>query len=170
MLSSPTCMTCWHNIRIMWLGGVSCLVSGTWYFSSEAALVKWAFIQTITIFNGCEVWTENWKQLPEWRNFQFAPNNRYRFFFLHTLPLTIVFKCGYALFDQFYAEIRTFVIKKCLISLLAMNLMSCMRSFYTLWYKTEISRMGENGGKPSFFSLFFFLICHTWFIFSEVRK
>ena len=33
---------------------------------------------------------------PAWRNFQFAPNNHYRFFFLHTIPLT--FKLESALF------------------------------------------------------------------------
>ena len=29
---------------------------------------------------------------PEWRNFPFAPNNYYGYFFLHTLPLTVAFK------------------------------------------------------------------------------
>ena len=29
---------------------------------------------------------------PEWQNFQFAPNNHYKFFFLHTLSSNIVFK------------------------------------------------------------------------------
>ena len=50
---------------------------------------------------------------PEWQNCQFAQISRYIFFFLHTLSLTIVFKLGYALFHQFYAEISTFSIKKC---------------------------------------------------------
>ena len=45
---------------------------------------------------------------PEWRNFQFAPNNHYWFFFLHTLPSTTAFK-----FYQFYAKMCTFSIKKC---------------------------------------------------------
>ena len=57
---------------------------------------------------------------PEWRNSQFAPNSHYWFLFLHTLPsLTVVFKLGYALFDQFYTEI-TILIKKCLFRLLSM--------------------------------------------------
>ena len=48
------------------------------------------------------------KQLPEWRNFQFAPHNHYGFFFLHTLPSTIAFRLEYVLFYQFYAKITTF--------------------------------------------------------------
>ena len=59
------------------------------------------------------------EQLPSWRNFQFAPNNHYRFFFLHTLPLAIVFKLGYVFFNQFYAEISIFSIKKCSVRLLS---------------------------------------------------
>ena len=54
---------------------------------------------------------------PEWRNFQFAPNNYYRLFFLHALPSTVLFKFGYALFYQLFAEISTFAIKKCLVRL-----------------------------------------------------
>ena len=85
----------------------------------------------IGIFNGCEVRTANsvtrvtvWHReacrvmlnsYPEWRHFQFAPNNHYGFFFLHTLPSTIAFRFEYVLVYQFYAEITTFVsIKKCL--------------------------------------------------------
>ena len=41
---------------------------------------------------------------PEWQNFQFAPSSHYRFILLHTLPSTIVFKLGYALFYQFYVK------------------------------------------------------------------
>ena len=41
----------------------------------------------------------------------------------------LVFKLGYALFYQFYAEFRTFSIKKCSVQLLST----------TPWYKTEIS-------------------------------
>ena len=48
------------------------------------------------------------EQLPEWRNFQFAPKNHYGFFFLHTLPSTIAFRLEYVLFYQFYAKITTF--------------------------------------------------------------
>ena len=55
--------------------------------------------ENIRNLNGCE-WIENsvmrvtvrhhgtcrvmQNSYPEWKNFQFAPNNRYRFFFLHT--------------------------------------------------------------------------------------
>ena len=48
------------------------------------------------------------EQLPEWRNFQFAPKNYYGLFFLHTLPSTIAFRLEYVLFYQFYAKITTF--------------------------------------------------------------
>ena len=48
------------------------------------------------------------EQLPEWRNFQFAPKNYYGFFFLHTVPSTIAFRLEYVLFYQFYAKITTF--------------------------------------------------------------
>ena len=48
------------------------------------------------------------EQLPEWRNFQFAPTNHYGFFFLHTFPSTIAFRLEYVLFYQFYAKITTF--------------------------------------------------------------
>ena len=49
---------------------------------------------------------------PEWRNFRFAPNNHYGFFFLHTLPSTIAFRLEYVLFYQFYAKITTFFNEK----------------------------------------------------------
>ena len=58
---------------------------------------------------------------PEWLNFQFAPNNYYGSFFLHTLPLTIAFKLLYALFYQYYTGISTFLVKKCLVRLLLMT-------------------------------------------------
>ena len=80
---------------------------------------------------------------PEWRNIPSAPNNHFRFFFLHTLPSSIIFKLWHALFYQFYAEISIFSIKNCSIRLL---FTSC-RSSYTPWYKTEISSTGENRGK-----------------------
>ena len=85
--------------------------------------------QNIRIFNGFEVRIENFvtrvtgrhheaclvmpNSYPEWQNFQFAPNNHYWFFFLHTLPSMIVFKLEYALFYQFYAKMCTFWITKC---------------------------------------------------------
>ena len=47
-------------------------------------------------------------QLPEWRNFQFAPKNHYGVFSLHTLPSTIGFRLEYVLFCQFFAKITTF--------------------------------------------------------------
>ena len=117
---------------------------------------------TIRIFNSYEVRIENFvmrvtvwyhearyvmpNSYPEWLNFHFTPNHHYWFFFLHTLSLTNVFKLEYALFYQFYAKMGTFFIKKC--SLIYDVLTSCMRSSYTPWYKTEISRTGKNCGKP----------------------
>ena len=78
----------------------------------------------IRIFNGCEVRIENFvtrvvvrhreacrvmpNNYPEWRNFQFTPNNYYGFIFLHTLPSTFAFRLEYVLFNQFYAEITIF--------------------------------------------------------------
>ena len=71
----------------------------------------------IRIFNGCEVRIENLvtkvslvmpTSYPEGWNFQFAPNNYYRFFFLNTLPLTTAFKLKCVLFCQFYTKISTF--------------------------------------------------------------
>ena len=41
---------------------------------------------------------------PERQDFQFAPNNHYGFFFLHTLPSTIAFRLEYVFVYQFYAE------------------------------------------------------------------
>ena len=41
---------------------------------------------------------------PEWRDFQFAPNKHYGFFFLHNLPSTIAFRLEYVFVYQFYAE------------------------------------------------------------------
>ena len=48
------------------------------------------------------------EQLLEWQNFRFAPKNHYGFFFLYSLPLTIVFRLEYVLFYQLYAKITTF--------------------------------------------------------------
>ena len=92
-------------------------------------------VKNIKIFNGCEMQIDNSvtkltvrhheacrmmpNSYPEWWNFQFAPINHYWFFFLHTLPSTIVFKLEYALFYQFYAKICIFSIKKCLVWLLS---------------------------------------------------
>ena len=82
-------------------------------------------LKYIRIFNGCKV-LYDWKfchegncsasrglpsdaeQLPEGRNFQYAPKNHFGFFFLHTLPSTIAFRLKYMLFYQFYAKITTF--------------------------------------------------------------
>ena len=69
---------------------------------------------------------------PEWRNFHFAPNNHYSFFFLHTLPSTIVFKLEYALLHQFYAEISTLSIKKYSVRLLSTTSWSPARGRLTL--------------------------------------
>ena len=90
----------------------------------EVSFISLAFLGTITIVNGCEVWIENsvmrvtdscHDSYPEWRNFQFAPNNHHWLFFLHTFPSTIVFKLDYVLFYQLYAKMCTFSIKKCLV-------------------------------------------------------
>ena len=85
--------------------------------------------ESIRIFNGCGVRIENSvtrvtvqhheacqvmpNSSPEWRNFQFTPNNHYGFFFLHTFPSTmhVAFKLQYSLFYQFYAKITVFFIK-----------------------------------------------------------
>ena len=52
------------------------------------------------------------EQLPECRNFQFAPETHYWFFFLHTLPSTIAFRLEYVLVYQFYAKITIFRSRK----------------------------------------------------------
>ena len=44
---------------------------------------------------------------PSPRNFQFAPNNHYGFFFLPTFPSTIAFQLKYALFYQFNVKTST---------------------------------------------------------------
>ena len=85
----------------------------------------------IRILNGCEVRIENsitkvslvmLNSCPEWWNFQFALNNYYRFFFLHTLPLTTAFKLKCVLFCLFHAKISTFFVKTCLVPLLHLML------------------------------------------------
>ena len=97
-------------------------------------------INLIRIFNGCEVRIENSvkrvtvrhheacrvrpNSYPEWRNFQFAPNSHYGFFFLHTFPSTSAFKLEHALFYRFYAKITVFFIKKCSVRLLSKTLTS----------------------------------------------
>ena len=71
-------------------------------------------------FNGCELRFENSvttvniqhreacgvmpNSYPECRDFQFAPNNHYGFFFLYILPSTIAFRREYVFVYQFYAE------------------------------------------------------------------
>ena len=87
-------------------------------------------------------------------------------FFLHTLCLTIAFRLEHVLFYQFHAIITIFSSKKCPVRLQRQNvwhnmtskdvkndvkidvLTSCKRSSYTPSYETEISRTGENQGKP----------------------
>ena len=66
-----------------------------------------------------------------------------------TLPSTIGFKLGY------YAILsivrwRKYISNQEMFGSALINdiLTSCMRSSYIPWYKTEISRMGENHGKP----------------------
>ena len=58
----------------------------------------------------------------EWRNFQFAWDDYYWFFFLHTLPSTIAFRLDYLLFYLFYAKITTFFLKNFLVRLLSNTL------------------------------------------------
>ena len=80
---------------------------------------------TIRIFTGCEIWIENSvtrvtvrhhkacrvmpNSYPQWRNFQFEPNNFYRFFFLHTFLSTVAFRLEYVMFYQFNAKTTTFL-------------------------------------------------------------
>ena len=95
---------------------------------------------------------------PEWRNFQFTPNNQFRLFFFET-----AFKLEYVLFYQFLARITTFSSKKCSVRLLSkktskhllQNDVKTSRS--TSWRhprgcltppRVYISRTGENPGKP----------------------
>ena len=89
----------------------------------------------IRISKGCEVRIENSvtrvtvrqheacrvmpNSYPQWLNFQFAPNNHYGFFFLHTFRSTIVLKLEYALFYQFFAKVTVFFIEKCSVWLLS---------------------------------------------------
>ena len=70
--------------------------------------------------NGCVVRIENFvtrvtvryheafrlmpNRYSEWRKFQFAPNNNFWLFFLHSLPSTISSKLEYALFCPFNAK------------------------------------------------------------------
>ena len=61
---------------------------------------------------------------PEWRNFQFTPNNHYRFFFLHTVPLTTACRLEYVLLYQFRTRITTFLSKKSSVGLLSKKLTS----------------------------------------------
>ena len=68
---------------------------------------------------------------PELRDFQFAPNNHYGFFFLHILTSTIAFWLEYVLFYQFYAEITTFFDKK-----------KCLGWF--LYKMLSLNRLAEN--------------------------
>ena len=79
--------------------------------------------QTLRILNGCSVQIENSVTRVTVRHHTAIPSDG--IFSSHrttsidsfscTLPSTIVFKLGYALFYQFYAEISTFSIKKCSI-------------------------------------------------------
>ena len=94
------------------------------FYGNFCSIKRWSCC--IIRINGCEVWIENsimrvtvWhheacrvmpNSYPEALNFQFAPDNHYRFFFLHYLPSTVELKLGYALLYQFYTEI--FLIKK----------------------------------------------------------
>ena len=74
---------------------------------------------TVRHHKACRVMPNSY---PEWRNFQFAPNNHYGFFFLHILPSAIAFGLEYVLFYQIYAEITTFSIKRCSVWFLSKTL------------------------------------------------
>ena len=108
---------------------------------SENLGLPYLVCKNIRTFNGCSVRTE-----ALWCRTVFSSHRTTIIdsFLLHTLSLTIVFKLEYALFYHFYTKISSFSIKKCRYDVLT----SCMRSSYTPWYKTEISRTGENHGKP----------------------
>ena len=94
----------------------------------------------------CRVMPNSYPELP---NFQFAPYKHCKFFFLPTLHSTIVCKGECALFYQFYAEINTFSIMKCSVRPLSTKSWRRARGRLTPpWYKMEISRTGENRGKP----------------------
>ena len=56
-------------------------------------------VTTVTVQHreACRVMPNSY---PEWRDFQFAPNNHYGFSFLHTLPSTIAFTIEYVFVYQ----------------------------------------------------------------------
>ena len=89
-----------------------------------------AFLEnTIRIFNGYLVYIENSvtrdscsasqglpNSYPEWRNFQFAPNNHYISFFLHSFPSSIVFNLDMHFLSILWWNKYTYIfIKKCLV-------------------------------------------------------
>ena len=80
----------WKNIRI--LNG------------SEVRIENSVTRVTVQHHEACWVMTNSYSK---WRNFQFAPNDHYRFYFLHILPSTIAFRLEYILFYQFYSKITT---------------------------------------------------------------
>ena len=59
---------------------------------------------TVRQHEACRVMRNSY---PEWRNFQFAPNNHYGFFLLHIVPSTIAFRLEYVLFYQTDADLTT---------------------------------------------------------------
>ena len=100
---------------------------------------------TVRHHEACRMMPNNYS---EWRNFQFALNNHYTFFFFHTFPLTIVFKLGYALLFSVLRWNKYIFDQEMFVSpLISDVLTSCMRLSYTRWYKTEISITGENREK-----------------------
>ena len=93
-------------------------------FAIDCLLQLWEDCD-LRISNGCQVQIENSVKRV---TITVIPNdgifNSYRttivdFFFLHSLPSTIVFKYRNVLFYQFYAEISIFFIKKCSVQLLS---------------------------------------------------
>ena len=75
---------------------------------------------TVRHHGTCQVMPSSY---PAWQNFQSAPHDHYRFFFLHSLPLIILYKLEYALFYEFYANISQLAVKKCSFPLPSMMLM-----------------------------------------------
>ena len=76
------------------------------------------------------------EQLPEWRNFRFAPKNHYGFFFLHTFTSTIASRHEYVLFYQFYTKITTFFYQErfCTAPLLDVD----VETFGRNWHENDV--------------------------------
>ena len=99
-------ISCWQILRSLQLvDGLQEWHSVLQDFFLEVRIENSVTMVTVHHYEACWVMPNSY---PEWRNFHFTPNNHYRFFFLHTLPSTIVFKLACELFYQFYAKISMF--------------------------------------------------------------